>query len=123
MPSTEEDTQLLQNVFKRLELMEIEGKFEISRQGIMLPPEQRPRNDKTFSYNITQIEGIEEYKDLHTLTKYLYCLPFELNMHAPWLQLQLTEHFEVAYYNDSAHTWHRMHMDSGYSTASTSAEN
>jgi hypothetical protein len=74
---------LLEKTAKRLELMEMEGKFEISRQGIMLEPEKRPRNDKVYSYNMNHIEGIEEYKDLSVLTKLIYCIPFELNSHNP----------------------------------------
>ncbi len=44
---------LLPNLYKRLELMEVEGRFEINRTGFMLPPEKRPRNDKMFSFNMT----------------------------------------------------------------------
>jgi hypothetical protein len=73
----------LDSLFKRLQLMEVEGRFEISRVGITLPPEERPRNDKTFFFNVKHIEDINEYKDLHKLSKLLYCIPFELNMHAP----------------------------------------
>lgn len=32
--------------------------------------------------HINSLQGIEEYKGLHALTKLLYCIPFELNMHA-----------------------------------------
>ena len=84
-----------------------------SRVGILLPPDQRPRNDKHFDFNITQIEGIEEYKELHAVARLLYCIPFEMNMRASWLQLQLSEHFEVSYYQEGL--WHRKHIDSGFS--------
>jgi hypothetical protein len=43
--------------------------------------------DKSFSYNFVEIEKIEEFKDLHRLSKYLYFLPFELNMLLSSLQL------------------------------------
>jgi hypothetical protein len=76
---------VLKKARNRLELLEIEGKFEVNRSGYMLAPEDRPRNDKTFAYNMENIAKFEEFKDLHTLTKLLYCLPFELNKHASWL--------------------------------------
>ena len=76
-----------EELLKRLTLLEMEGKFEINRQGLTLPPEERLRNDKALSININQIEGIEEYIYLHKLIKLIYCVPFELNLHAPWLQL------------------------------------
>ncbi|TNV71930.1 hypothetical protein FGO68_gene2166 [Halteria grandinella] len=105
---------MLKRTVERLELMEIEGRFDITRQGLLLPPEERPRNDKTFQFNMGNLEGIEEYKDLHALTKLLYCLPFELNQHAPMLQLQLTEHFEVSFLSPPDSLWYRMHLDSGF---------
>lgn len=68
------------------------------------------------------MEKIEEYKDLHTLSKLLYCLPFELNMHAPWLQLQLSEHFEVSYFAQPDHLWIRKHADSGFGKQATESD-
>ena len=80
---------------------------------MLLPAEERPRNDKVFAFNLGSLEGIDEYKALHAVAKLLYCIPFELNMHASWLQLQLTEHFEVAYFGHPDNLWHRMHRDGG----------
>ena len=47
----------------------------------MLPVEQRIRTDKTLSYNINEIEKIEEFSYVHRLTRLLYFIAFELNMH------------------------------------------
>lgn len=90
----------------------MEGKFVINRQGLTLAPEERLRNDKCLEVNINQIEGIEEFASLHKLLKFLYCLPFELNQNAPWLQLQLTEQFDVCYFHDPSLNRYLPHMDS-----------
>lgn len=82
-----ENKAMLGKALRRLELVEMEGKFEVSRQGVLLSAADRPRNDKTFAFNLGILEGIDEYKDLHSLAKLMYCIPFELNMNAPWLQL------------------------------------
>ena len=41
-----------EELLKRLTLLEMEGKFEINRQGLTLPPDERLRNDKALSINI-----------------------------------------------------------------------
>jgi hypothetical protein len=108
-----EDKEALIEAMKRLDLMEMEGKFEVSRAGVLLAAEERPRNDKVFSFNLPSIEKIEEYKDMHKIARLLYCLPFELNMKAPFLQLQLTEHIEISFFSPPDSLWHRRHKDSG----------
>jgi hypothetical protein len=64
-----------------------------------------------LSYNFTEIEKIEEFKDLHAVTRNLYFLPFELNMHASTLALQVSEHFDISYFAQD-HAYHHKHMDS-----------
>ena len=72
-----QDVGLLKRLYSKLELLEIEGKFQINRS--VLPLEQRPRLDKVLGYNFTEIEKIDELKDLHAVTKLLHFSPFELN--------------------------------------------
>ena len=53
---------------------------------------------------------------MHTLSKLLYSIPFELNANQPLLQLQLTEHFEISYFDSTEdHRIVRRHRDSGAS--------
>ena len=113
-----QDKQGVEKLYERMELMEIEGRFQIQRS--LLPPEQRLRSDKIFTYNITEIEKITEFSNLHKLTQSLYFLAFELNKHHPQLQLQVSEHFELSFYSGgSEHNYFRRHMDSDFGQRDT----
>ena len=66
-----------------------------------------------MSYNINDIEKIDEFQNLYKLTKLVYCLPFELNMRLSQLQCQLTESFELSYFA-ADHSWYHKHLDSSF---------
>ncbi|CDW75041.1 UNKNOWN [Stylonychia lemnae] len=108
---------LIEKVVSRLTLLEIEGKFQIQKS--LLPLEQRIRNDKVLPFNINEIEKIDEFAQLHKITKLVYFLPFELNMHLNYMQLQITDHFEASYFGGADHNQHKLHADSGFGEFNT----
>jgi hypothetical protein len=54
--SRKSEKKLIDKTYKRLELLEIEGKFNINKS--MLPEDKRPRTDKTFKYSMAGLEKV-----------------------------------------------------------------
>jgi hypothetical protein len=68
-------------IFKRLELMEIEGKhFQLFKSP--LPIAERPRTDKVCPCQLGFMEKVAhpDHKDLLKLLRTMANIPFELNM-------------------------------------------
>lgn len=73
--------EFLLGIYKRLELMEIEGKhFQIFKSP--MPVDQRPRSDKVCPMQLGHMEkqAHPDHKDLIKLLRTMANLPFELNM-------------------------------------------
>lgn len=80
--------RVVRPLVKRLSLLEMEGKFDVRRPANAVTPVNR--NDKFFNFNLNQLEGVDELKDLKQLSRYLFFLPFEINKKIP-LNLQVSE--------------------------------
>ena len=72
------ERSLLDIVFKKLELMEIEGKhFVILKSPV--PEQQRARTDKVWNLHLANIDKLDGYGNLKNMVRFLTYLPFELN--------------------------------------------
>ena len=72
---------ILERCYKKMELMEVEGRFQLIKS--VLPIEERHRIDKVLEFNFNEIEKIEELKDIYSISRSMYFLPFELNKYNP----------------------------------------
>lgn len=73
--------KIVKPLIKKLTMLEMEGKLDVRRPINATTPLNR--TDKFFNYNLTQLEGVEELKDLKQLSRYLFFLPFEINKKIP----------------------------------------
>ena len=74
-------SEFLLGLFKRLELMEIEGKhFQLFKSP--QPLNERPRSDKICPFQIGHMEKVAhpDHKDMIKLLRTMANIPFELNM-------------------------------------------
>ena len=54
--------RILKPLLKRLNLFEMEGKFDVRRPVNAVTP--LTRTDKFFNYSLNQLEGVDELKEL-----------------------------------------------------------
>lgn len=102
--------RILKPLLKRLNLFEMEGKFDVRRPVNAVTP--LTRTDKFFNYSLNQLEGVDELKELKQLSRYLFFLPFEINKKIP-LSLQVSEQFQISFF-DSKHSEIQEKADSAF---------
>ena len=70
--------KLLHDLFKRMEVLEVEGKyFQLHKSPLAL--QDRPRTDKAFGFHISHLEGKPELEVLKSMCRLMTYIPFELN--------------------------------------------
>jgi hypothetical protein len=93
--------------------MEIEGKnFQLFKSP--RPLNERPRSDKICTCQIGHMEKVAhpDHKDLIKLFRTMANIPFELNMkYQNDMQVQITEAFEVSYFDNQDHKFIKMKAD------------
>ena len=95
------EAQLLAPIFKQMCMLEMEGKFQVRKvhtAGVPLT-----RNDKFMNVDLTNLEGVDEFRTLRQLVRLLFFIPFEINKKVS-LNLQVSETFELSFM-DHDHTY------------------
>ena len=93
----------------------MEGKFQVRKvvqAGVPLD-----RKDKFFNFDLSQLEGVEELKNLRQLARLLFFLPFEINKKVS-LNLQVSEQFQLSYFSHD-HTFVKRRADSTFGKLDT----
>ena len=61
-------------------LLEMEGKLDVRKVKSM--GHVLSRKDKFFNFDLSMLEGNDEFKNLRQLARLLFFIPFEINMKA-----------------------------------------
>lgn len=61
------EIDMIERIYKKLTMLEMEGKFTIQRS--LAPEEHRLRTDKSLSFNLNEVKKVEELADLNILSE------------------------------------------------------
>ena len=96
-------------------LLEMEGKFQVRK--VVQPGVPVDRKDNFFNFDLSQLEGNEELKNLRQLARLLFFIPFEINKKVS-LNLQVSEQFQLSYF-DHDHTFVKRRAESTFGQRDT----
>ena len=94
---------------QKLGILEIEGPKYFRIHKSPLPVEQRQRTDKLWAVSLGDLQH-EDFKPIKAALENLSYLPFELNAKMN-LQLQITEAFEVSFFDEKDHGFIKSKQD------------